>query len=162
MKKLLDLVKENNFLGLKQLIKTGIDLNSKIDTEDGENIFFLALRYRADLDILKLLIDNKLDLNYVNDYGVGILDEAVSSGNLDLVKYLIDEQNLDPKQTKRKSAFTPLMQASSYGYIEIIKYFVDYGVDISQRDSDGLTAKDYARKLGQKRVVNYFNSLDNL
>lgn len=159
MTKLLDTIIENDYIGLKQLIKNGVDLNIEIDHEDCENIFFLAIRYKADFDFLKLLIDNKLDLAYLNDQGVGILDEAVITGSLKLVKYLVEEKKLNPCVTNRKSGFTPLMQASSYGYIEMIEYLLSSGANIDDKDSCGLNAKDYSKRLGQKAVVNYFNSL---
>ena len=54
--------------------------------EDCENIFFLAIKYKADVDILKLLVESGLDLKYEDSNGVGIFDEAMNYNDLDFIK----------------------------------------------------------------------------
>ena len=50
---------------------------------------------------------------------------------------------------------TPLMIASSYGYIDLIVYLIDKGVIIDSKDIDGNTALMYAAKEGQFETVSY-------
>ncbi len=159
MQKLISSIIKNDYLGCKKNIKNIDDINTLLDMEDCENIFFLAIKYKADVDILKLLIENGLDLKYQDSNGIGIFDEAMNYNDLDFVKYLIKEKGFAPSVTNRKSGFTPLMQAVSYGHKEIVKYLVDLGVDIDIKDNFGLSAKEYARKLGQNQVLEYLKSL---
>ena len=159
MEDLILAIKNNDYIKVKLALKNNPDLNISLKNEDSENIFFLAIKYKADPDILKLLIDAGLDLTYTTKEGVGIFDEAISVNSLELIKYLVEEKGINPLVTNRKSGFTPLMQAASYGYLEIVKYLIKKGANIHQIDTFGFNAKDYARKLGQTRVLKYLNSL---
>jgi len=159
MQKLISSIIKNDYLGCKKNIKNVNDINLPLDMEDCENIFFLAIKYKADVEILKLLVDNGLDLEYEDSNGIGIFDEAMNYSDLDFIKYLIEDKGFDPNVTNRKSGFTPLMQAVSYGHLEIVKYLVDLGVDVDIKDNFGLNAKEYARKLGQSKVLDYLKSL---
>ncbi|MEJ1964151.1 MAG: ankyrin repeat domain-containing protein [Gammaproteobacteria bacterium] len=44
----------------------------------------------------------------------------------------------------RTAGSTPLLTATSRGWTDVMKELVSYGVDINAKDSDGLTALDYA------------------
>jgi len=162
MKDLITAVMSDDLLGVKKSIKSVENINIPLELEDCNNIFFLAVKYKVDVDILKILVESGLDLSYVDSNGVGIFDEAMNYNDLKFIKYMVEEKGCDPSVTNRKSGFTPLMQASSYGYIEMIKYFLSRGVNIDAKDSYGLNAKDYSKRLGQKAVINYFNSLEKL
>jgi len=159
MKDLITAVLQNNYIQIKKFIKNGVDLNKPLDLEDDEHIFFFAIKHKVDVDILKLFIENGLDLSYTNKQGIGILDEALNYDDLEFIKYLVEEKGLNPLVTNRKSGFTPIMQVCSYGYLDIVKYLIQKGADIEQRDKFGFNAKDYARKLGQVSVLEYLNSL---
>ena len=159
MQKLISSIIKNDYLSCKKNIKNIDDINTPLDMEDCENIFFLAIKYKADVDILKLLVESGLDLKYEDSNGVGIFDEAMNYNDLDFIKYLIEKKGFDPSVTNRKSGFTPLMQAVSYGHIDIVKYFVNLGADIDIKDNFGISAIEYARKLGQNRVLEYLKSL---
>ena len=159
MKELITAVLKNDLIMIKKILKNGIDLNQPLELEDEENIFFFAIKHKVDVEILKLLIENDLDLSYTNEQGIGIFDEALNYDDLEFIKYLVEEKKLNPLVTNRKSGFTPIMQVSSYGYLDIVKYLVKKGADIEERDNFGYNAKDYARKLGQTSVLEYLNSL---
>jgi len=160
MQELISAILKNDYMQLKKLLKTtDIDINQSLDMEDDDNIFFYAIKHKVDVELLKLLVDNGLDLSYQNPQGVGILDEALNYDDLEFIKYLVEEKGLNPLVTNRKSGFTPIMQAASYGYLEIVKYLLSKGADIDERDNCGFNAKDYARKLGQVSVLDYFKSL---
>ena len=159
MQELISAILKNDYIQIKKLLKTDIDINQPLDMEDDDNIFFYAIKHKVDVNILKLLVENGLDLNYQNSQGIGIFDEALNYDDLEFIKYLVEEKGLNPLVTNRKSGFTPIMQAASYGYLDIVKYLLSKGADIEERDRFGFNAKDYARKLGQTSVLDYFNSL---
>jgi len=159
MKDLITAVMSDDLLGVKKSIKSVENINIPLELEDCDNIFFLAVKYKADVDILKILVESGLDLSYVDSNGVGIFDEAMNYNDLSFIKYMVEEKGCDPSVTNRKSGFTPLMQAVSYGHLEIVKYLLQKGIDISKKDNFGLSSKDYARKLGQTKVLDYLKSL---
>ena len=159
MKLLQEAILKNDYIRVKQALKTIDNINESLDNDDIENIYFYAIRQKVDVDILILLIDSDLDLSYCDDNGVGILDESVKYNDLGLIKYLVEQKSLNPNVTNRKSGFTPFMQAVSYGYLELVKYLLSVGVDVDKKDNFGLSAKDYARKLGQNNILEYLKSL---
>ncbi len=159
MQELISAVIKDDYIKIKKLIKNGIDINQPLNLEDDDNIFFLAVKHKSGIETLKFLIENGLDLTYTNEQGIGILDEALNIDDLDFIKYLVEEKKLNPLVTNRKSGFTPVMQVASYGYLDIVKYLIEKGANIEEKDSFGFNAKDYARKLGQITILNYLKSL---
>ena len=159
MQELISAIIKNDYIKVKKSLKNIDDINTPLELDECENIFFFAVKKKANTEILKLLIESGLELSYQDKNGVGIFDEAMNYNDLEFIKYLVEKKGFNPLVTNRKSGFTPLMQAVSYGYLEIVKYLISLGADINQKDNFGFNAKDYARKLGQIRVYNYLKTL---
>jgi len=150
MNKWLELLKNNDYLGIKKYIKNGANLEETNDI--GESVLACALRARCDFDTLMLLINNGADEFDFDDEGVSILDMAVTYDNIEMVNYLIT-QGINLNKTNRKSGFTALMAAACYGRIEIAKVFLEQGIDQAAVDSKGFRAVDFARKMNKKSVL---------
>ncbi len=150
MNKWLELLKNNDYLGIKKYIKSGADLQNTNET--GESVLACALRARCDEELLTLLIESGADVFDFDDEGVSILDMAITYDNLFVVNYLI-EQGIDINATNRRSGFTALMAAACYGRVEIAQVLLSYGVDQTAQDSKGFTAVDFARKMNKKSVL---------
>lgn len=144
------LLKENNYLGIKQYLKNGGDPNE--EEENGESVICFALRYHCDEDVLNLLIDNGADLQHIDNEGVSVFDVAVTYNNLSIIERLINA-GFDIHTATRNSGFTPLMGAVCYGRVEVIKKLLAMGVDLDARDSHGLSALDFARKMHKKTIL---------
>lgn len=158
MSDILEAIREDNYLQIKKEIEKGIDLNQIIENEDNENeecLLFYALHKKCSFETLKLMIENGIDLDYSDNEGVSLLDEAIVSGNMDLITYLLDEKKMDANVTKRKSGLTPLIQAACYGNIELVKVLIAHGADVNVKDSSNLSAADYARKLQRKKMQQF-------
>jgi ankyrin repeat protein len=152
----------DDYLAIKQAIKKGLDLEQMIENELNENeesLLFFALHHKCSFDTIKLLVESGIDIEKTDSQGVSFLDEAIVTGDLELVRYLVDEKGMDVNQTKRKSGFTPLMQAASYGYTDIVDFLLEKGADIHARDSSNLNVIEYTKKLQrrnmQKHLENY-------
>jgi ankyrin repeat protein len=65
---------------------------------------------------------------------------------------------MDVNSTQRKSGMLPILLASCFNDIEIIELLLENGADINATDASGVSAKDYAKKLGQKRVVEFLDT----
>ena len=150
MNKWLELLNKNDYIGMKKYIKSGADLQDV--NESGESVLACALRSRCDEEVLQLLIDSGSDVFDFDDAGVSILDMAITYDNVFMVEYLI-EQGIDINSTNRRSGFTALMAAACYGRVEITKILLSYGVDQTVRDSKGVSAADFARKMNKKSVL---------
>ena len=146
----LELLKNNDFLGVKKYIKEGADLTQT--NESGESVLACALRERCDSDLLMLLIDSGADIFDFDDEGVSIFDMAITYNNIKMVEYLIDK-GVDVNNTNRRSGFTSLMAAACYGRVEIAKILLKNGADQDAVDSKGFSAIDFARKMNKKSVL---------
>ncbi len=149
-------IKRDNIIGVKELLQDLEDLNS-IKTENGETLLRFVIKSNASLAMFELIVKNGADIFEVDEEGVGLIDDAIKKGRLDIVKFLVDN-GIDPNTTKRKSGFTPLMAAVSYGDEEITRYLLSLGVDPEVKDSFNYTAKDYARMTGYKRLIEVIES----
>ena len=147
----IELLKANDYLGVKKYIRDGGNVNEK--SESGESVLAYALRYRCDEDILELLLKNGADIKDTDNEGVSIFDMAITYDHIELVKKLVEEGIYDVNQTQRKSGFTPLMCATCYGRNEIVEYLLSKGADKTLKDYKGLTALDFAKKTNKKSII---------
>lgn len=151
MEKWIELLKANNFLGIKHYLKNGGYPNDV--EENGESVLCFALRYHCDQEIFDLLIDSGADLYQTDNEGVSVFDVAVTYNNIPLIERLIAD-GFDVNVSTRRSGFTPLMGAVCYGRLEVIQKLLDMGVDVVARDGQGLNALDFARKMRKTSILN--------
>ena len=145
-------IKRDNLIGVKELLEDFENIN-EVKTESGDSLLRYAIKNRASLEIFSLIVRYGADIFEVDSEGVGLIDEAIKKGRLDIVKFLV-ENGIDPNITKRRSGFTPLMAAVSYGDTEITKYLVkECGVDIDAIDNFNYCAKDYAKMTGYENLI---------
>ncbi len=150
MQQWIELLKANNYLGIKQYLKNGGNPNE--EEENGESVLCFALRYHCDSEILDLLIEQGADILHSDNEGVSVFDVAVTYNNLPLIERLLDE-GFDVNSSTRRSGFTPLMGAVCYGRVEVIQKLLDMGVDVNARDGHGFGAIDFARKMHKKSIL---------
>jgi len=157
-------IENDSVAKLKSLIKQGVDLNKPIligeeyELEDYDEIspLFYAIRKYASLEMIELMLENGVDLHMTDDDGISALDMAIKFKRKDLVQFCIDK-GIDLNSTKRRSGILPLLLSCCFNDTELIQMLLDNGADINATDASGMSAKDYARKLGQKNVVAYLD-----
>ncbi len=155
----LEILRNNNYIGAKQYIKKDADLNDESDI--GESVLAYALRYRCDEELIKLLINSGADVFDFDNEGVSIFDVAITYNNLFVVEYIL-EKGIDVNKTTRRSRFTPLMCASCYGHVDIIKLLLDEGANKETKDSKGFSATDFARKMNKKHVLELLENYESI
>ncbi len=145
-------IKRDSLLGIKDALEEIDDINA-LRTESGDSVLRVAIKAGASLETFLFLIEQGADIFEVDEEGVGLIDDAIKKGRLDIVKILV-EKGIDPNSTKRKSGFTPLMAAMAYGDEEITRFLVqECGVDVDVKDSFDKTAGDYAKMTGYKHLL---------
>jgi len=154
MNKWLEFLKNNDFMSVKEYIKNAGDVNEASET--GESVLAYALRSRCDMDLLMLLVENGADLYDFDDEGVSIFDMSITYNNFEMVEYMI-KQGIDVNFTQRRSRFTPLMAAASYGRVEILKLLIEHGANQDAVDVKGFSAIDFARKMNKKSILEILN-----
>jgi len=158
MNRWLEILKNDDYLTAMKYIKDGADLNE--ENENGESVLALALRYRCDIDLIMLIIDNGADIFDYDEEGVSIFDMAITYDNIEMVNYLIDK-GIDVNKTYRRSNFTALMAAACYGRVEIAKILLENGANKECVDSKGFSAIDFARKMNKKSILDILNYDEN-
>ncbi len=150
MNKWIELLKNNDLIGIKKYLNEGADVNEANDT--GESVLASSLRYGCDFELIMLLVESGADIYDFDEEGVSIFDMAVTYNNIEMVKYLISK-GVDVNATTRRSRFTPLMAAACYGRLEIAKLLLDHGADKNAVDAKGISVTDFARKTNKKSIL---------
>lgn len=150
MDRLQNAIDNNNFVELKVALREGVNPNQHID-EDLSPLMY-AIQKRVDIELIECLIENGANIKFQTQEGVNLLDEAISTKRLDLIKKLIN-LGLRVDTPTRKSGFTPLMLATSLNSVEIVKFLLENGAKVDSIDNSGLKAIDYARKMQSKKVL---------
>ena len=155
----LELLKNNDYMGVKKYLKDGADLEEM--NEGGESVLACAIIARCDMDLIMLLIDSGADAFDFDDEGVSIFDIAITYNYIELVEYILDK-GMDVNNTQRRSGFTSLMAAACYGRVEIAQMLLEHGANQQKRDAKGFTAIDFARKMNKTSVLALFDYDESL
>ncbi len=167
MQKLLKAIENDSLAEIKKLLSNGCyDLNSKIDIteiysldeEDELPLIFYLIQSGISLEALELLVNAGLDITYTSKEGLSALDYAIKHRRKDIVE-LCRKYGLSLVKSSRKSGLTPLMLAASFNDVEMMKFLIANGADVNEKDKYGMSAKDYAKRLGQGRAEKYLNTL---
>jgi ankyrin repeat protein len=157
---LLEAVKRDNLVALRKILESGAaDLSGEVligeeyelDEPDEIPLLFYLIQSGVSLEALELLVEAGMDLHFVNREGLGALDVAIKYRRPDIVRFC-KERGISLSTTRRKSGMTPLMLAAAFNDVEMVEYLLEEGAEINGIDAHGMTALDYARKMGQKRV----------
>ncbi len=120
---------------------TFIDVNEEDD--DG----YTAIHISSSLEMTKYLME-------VGSQEISKgLHSAASKGNLDIIKYLV-ENNADI-EIKNKTGQTPLIIASMNNQLDILDYLLERKADTETKDNDMMTALHWASKEGHLEIVKH-------
>ena len=146
---------------VKYLVEHGADVNAKdkdgisvilntLIESIGHPISLSTLKPKGEnLEIVKCLVEHGA---YIDD---DILFVACHTGELELVKYLIEEKKLDIN-VKEKGGDTLLFRACGSGNLELVKYLVEEKkLDINAVNEYGQTALFDACEKGNIEIVKY-------
>jgi len=81
---------------------------------------------------------------------------AIKFKRKDVIQFCVD-RGFDLNISKRKSGITPVMLAACFSDIEMMELLLNNGGDVNASDKSGMAPKDYAKKLGQKKMLDFLN-----
>jgi ankyrin repeat protein len=163
--RVLEAIENDSLVLLEKYLKEGYDLKKLVvlgeeyhlDEPDETPILFYAIRKYASVDLIKLLMKYGVDIHELNEDGLSALDVAIKFKRNDVVDFVIKE-GISVNETQRRSGINPLMLACCFSDTDIIDTLLKHGAEINKKDKSGMSAKDYAKRLGQKRVVEFLTS----
>ena len=118
----------------------------------GSTPFTLALEQNH-LDIVTVIISSmyKEGVQYDHTY----LHMATIRGDLEIVKFLIEDQQCSP-QVKDSAGLTPLHLASKYGHIDIVRYLITaQNCSVVCKANDGSTPSSFAITNNHINIATY-------
>ncbi|CAH8664748.1 unnamed protein product [Dicrocoelium dendriticum] len=105
-----------------------------------------------DETVKALLPSGEYDVNEVAPDGETALTCAVSANALRIVEMLL-KHGADPNFRGKKVECTPLMDAASVGYTDIVRLLLEYGACVGLKSNTGNTALHYAATAGHLECV---------
>lgn len=143
----------NNHKAAEMLILAGADVNAKNDLQDTPYLLAGAQGYT---EILKLTLENGANLKDINRYGGTAIIPAAEKGHPNAVKMLLDA-GADPNFVN-KLGWTALMEVVLLGdgskkYEYITDILLDAGADPNIPDNKGVSALQYAKQKGFKKIA---------
>ncbi|KAI5889899.1 ankyrin, partial [Schizophyllum commune H4-8] len=100
-------------------------------------------------EIVRLLLDKGAHVDECGENKESALRIAVSSGSLRVFHLLLERG----ASTAAKDRYTLLMLAARSGHEDIVRFLLDTGAHIEERDGNGSTALHYAAHQGHLGVI---------
>ncbi|KAA8652505.1 hypothetical protein EYZ11_007679 [Aspergillus tanneri] len=117
----------------------------------------LALATKANfVDIVRLLVDAGVDINYQDEQGETALHVAARFNHHQCTKILLegnDEQKADTELAEQTYSWTPLFIACVDGALSVVELLIEAGADLEKLDSSGWTAKEHAALRGHLDIA---------
>ena len=111
-------------------------------TRGSDDAIFAATK-KNNMELLKQLLNNGTPVDHRNFNGETSLHMAASLGNLQMVKYLLSQgANINDPTSKN---WLPIHHAIRFDRLEVAQYLIANGASLSAKNSDGLTALDFAK-----------------
>lgn len=139
---------------MAELLRAGLPVN--LCNERGDTLLMLA-SYHGNLNITRLLLEQRADPERANDRGQTPLAGAAFKGDAVAARLLLDfGARVDGKSPEGKTA---LMFAAMFDQLEVLKLLLEHGADPEARDVRGCTALDYAYAMGARSTANWLVQL---
>jgi glycerophosphodiester phosphodiesterase len=117
----------------------------------------LALATKSNFtQIVKLLVDAGVDINWQDETGETALHIAARFGHEDCARTLLEgtnDQKADFELTENTFSWTPLHVASVDGHLSVVELLVAAGAEINKPDASGWTAREHAALRGHMDIA---------
>ncbi|XP_062572963.1 uncharacterized protein LOC134234938 [Saccostrea cucullata] len=126
-----------------------------LDVKDKfSNTVLHAAAWRSNVQIVKLLIEKKMDVYALQGSGETILHQCCRSGKMEMCEYLVNHfpELLEIKDTE---GWTVLHSACSGGSVEIVSFLLNKGLDTNALSNDGKSILHRACLNGKFEVCKY-------
>ena len=112
---------------IETLLSSGLDINSR--SNDGTTPLMMAA-FTGQEKTVDLLLSKGADPHLKNFIGRNLLHAAAEGGNISIVKSMLS-RSIDIDSKDDELSFTPLIIAVKENHVEVMKYLLQKGADIS-------------------------------
>jgi len=153
-------IKHMNVVKIKELLELGVKVNYK--TRCSYTALHLMCENDYCLNIVKLLLSFKADIEALTDGGWTPLHIACHQGSYEIAKYLIENNaNINAITNHR---MTPLHFASYFDHPDIVQLLLDHGAKTDLKNDSDLTPLEVAIEEKKSSIIeifeNYKKSID--
>ena len=139
---------------VRRLLEAEPDVDLQDDQLDNP---FLYAGAEGILDILRLVNEAGADPTITNRFGGTALIPASERGHVEVVRYLLEETDVDIDHVNRLG-WTALLEAIVLGdggaaHQEVVDLLIEHSADLDVPDSDGVRPLSHARSRGQKEIA---------
>jgi len=140
--------------GQTEMLKSFLDTGGAIDAlyDDGKTTLLNYAVREQNLKAVQVLIERGADINLASK-GKTPLINAVAKNDLRILHFLINN-DVDLGATVKKGN-TALIFASRAGKLDCVKMLVEHGADVEYKNTNGLSALDYANMANYPEVATY-------
>ncbi|KAH0842851.1 Glycerophosphodiester phosphodiesterase GDE1 [Fonsecaea pedrosoi] len=144
-------------LTTKALLDAEKSMTPSIKRRSAKSSVVLALATKANfIEIVRLLIQAGVDINYQDEQGDTALHVAARFGHVECARLLLegtDEQKANIELAEKTYGWTPLFIACVDGHPPVVELLIDHGADLERLDSSGWNAKEHAALRGHVDIA---------
>jgi ankyrin repeat protein len=146
---------------VRTLLAAGADVDLQDDHLDNP---FLYAGAEGLLDILQLVNEAGADPTITNRFGGTALIPASERGHVEVVRYLLNETDVDVDHVNRLG-WSALLEAIVLGdgdaaHQEVVDLLIENGADVDLADKDGVRPLTHARNRGQTEIARTLEAAD--
>jgi len=137
------------------LLKGAVNTDISAESDKLKQTPLMFAVNQAKMEDVKLLVEELgADVNQADINGTVVLHTAAMTGELEMVKYLVENgADVNKKDATGQSA---ILSATLAKKIDIITYLVEKGVSVVEADAGGTTPFHYAAMTGDLDIVKFY------
>lgn len=136
---------------VKYLLKNGASIDEK--SKNGGHTPLMRLAYASgNVQIAKLLVEHRSDINIMDDQNISVFRRAVSLGKKDFVEFLMEKGVIIPPvtETARKNIFRNSVRR---GLVKLFDKMLAEGADVFETDETDANLLHYASRGGFVEII---------
>lgn len=143
-----------NHIAIVQQLVQSPDIDIDIENRNGSTPLLSAVDYGHSA-IVRILVTANADINFSDMQGFTAIHKAVLTGNLEILKFLLNKDSSSLNSTSTEQQLTPLHQAAFHGKKSAMKILLSNGAFVSPKSSNGTTPLHMAALKNQSKSIKY-------
>lgn len=130
-----DAAASNNIEAIRLLAPRG---NINAQNTDGNTPLFIAV-WKGHIDSIKALIEQRADINEIDDNGMTLLHHAAKYGQAEAIRFLVKPGNVNAKDRFGRTPLHFAISSRGGDRADVVRILLEKGADINAADNEGQT-----------------------